>query len=229
MSVSCYFGLTESGKSYHVQHNVIPKWEKVIVFDVAHCFSGEVVENPDKKMFVALFRKYLEKSSFRLIVRPSRTSSDEVLFNQVVHLACSLGRTMGKGIDPAKRLQLVTDEADFVCSSNYQSWELKHLVNKGRHDNVDAHFIARNPNRIHTDLRANTTKIVAFRLANALQIPFFTDNLTREIAGKIRFLEKYSRLEWDATGRCAIFGKNNEILENLSGNSKENFQKRKAA
>ncbi len=222
MSVSCYFGLTESGKSWHVKHHVLPKWDRKVIFDIAHCFDGDVVlTNPGDRTFLEIFRRFIGRSAFTIVIRPSRTSSDEALFNKTVHLACSLGRTLGVRVDPAKRIQLVLDEADFVCSSHYQSKELKHLVNKGRHDNVDSHFITRNPNSIHTDIRRNASKIVTFFLNNAMEISIFRSNFSSKFAEKIQHLPKYHRLEWTDNGDIRIFDEKNKVYGNFSRNSPE--------
>lgn len=210
MSVSCYFGLTESGKSYHVQNHVIPSWDKVIIFDRAHCFKGTITRtNPSNKEFLELFRKLRSLEKFSLVVRPSRNGNTEELFNKTVELSLAIGRTFGGRVDASKRIQMVTDEADFVCSPNYQSNQLKLLVNMGRHENVDSHFIARAPQRIHNDIRLNSTKVVTFRLQNSAEIPLFTDNFGRELAKKVRELPKYWRLEWSDNGETRIFDEKN--------------------
>lgn len=225
MSVSCYFGLTESGKSFHVKNHVLPKWEKKVIFDIAHCFDGDVVITaPDDKKFTEIFLKFARNSTFSIVVRPSRTCNEEKLFNKSVQLACALGRAISTK-DPARRVQFVCDEADFVCSPHYQSRDLKHIVNKGRHDNVDCHFIARNPNRLHTDIRANCTKIVTFFLNNAREIQMFISNFSRENVAKIASLPKYWRLEWQDNGTLAVFNEKNEIQPNFLGKSTENRSK----
>lgn len=233
MAVSCYFGLTESGKSYHVQNHVIPQWSKVVVFDNACCFSGDSILNqPSPKIMFNLWEKYKAREKYRIVIRPGRDGATEVLFNQTVQLAIALGRSMARPgcerVEASKRVQMVTDEADFVCSPHYQSKELKHLVNKGRHDNVDSHFIARAPMRLHTDIRLNSSKIVTFRLQNASEIPLFVDNFGREISRRIRELEKYCRLEWNDNGEVKIYNAKNQIDEKFLKNSHENFAKRKA-
>lgn len=214
MSVSCYFGLTESGKSYHVKNHVLPQWCRTIVFDIARCFGGDVVlVSPSDQEFLKIFNNLKKKSSFRLVVRPSRSGSDEALFNKTVSLACALGRMAGERIDASERIQFVCDEADFICTPHYQSWALKHLVNKGRHDNVDAHFIARNPNRLHTDIRVNCTKICCFFLNNASSIPFLVDTFTRKTTEKINKLPKFSRIEWRDNGEISAYDKDSKKIE----------------
>jgi hypothetical protein len=228
MSVSSYFGLTESGKSYHVENHVIPQWSRVVIFDNAHCFKGQIVVNPDQKRFLELFRTLAREESYRLVIRPGRSGDAEILFNKTVQLAIALGRSLSSSrVDPSKRVQMITDEADFVCSPHYQSGELKHLVNKGRHDNVDSHFIARAPMRLHTDIRLNSSKIVTFRLQNAAEIPLFKDNFGVELARKIRELPKYWRFEWRDNGETFIFNEKNQKTDNFAGILKEVSAKNK--
>lgn len=198
-----------------------------MIFDNAHCFDGSVFEQPSDAAFFGLYKKFSMMDSYRLVIRPGRSGSPLALFNKTVETAIALGRKAGEGkrIDPMERVQMITDEADFVCSPHFQSLPLKHLVNKGRHDNVDSHFIARAPMRIHTDIRVNSSKIVTFRLQNAREIPLFIENFGRDLAGKIRELPKYWRLEWKDNGEVAVYDQNNKKSEKFLGNYREN-QKR---
>jgi hypothetical protein len=99
-----------------------------------------------------------------------------------------------------ERVWLVIDEADDVVTAHFQSPRIKHLVNYGRHDNVDSLFIARNPMRLHTDIRSNASKIVTFNLSNALSITDFTNNFGRDICKRIKILKKYHFMSWLCTG-----------------------------
>lgn len=221
MTVSFYSGLTESGKSWHVLKRVLPLWEKKVVYDIACCFTGDVVlVAPDDKKLTEIFVKFARISAYTIVIRPDRNTSEEILFNKSVQLACALGRLLGTK-DPAKRIQFICDEADFVCSPHYQSRDLKHIVNKGRHDNVDSHFIARNPARIHTDIRANCTKIVTFAVKNAQKNDFFRDMFGDENVKKIGFLPKYHRMEANEKGEVAIYDENNRIVTGIQRNLPE--------
>jgi hypothetical protein len=215
VAVSFYCGFTESGKSYHVQEKVIPQWEKVIIFDIAHCFKGDVFNVPGVAQLQKIFTTYARKDSYRLVIRPSRKSDDELLLDHTIKLACHLGRLLGKA-KPENRIQLVVDEADFICSSHYQSGDLKHLVNKGRHDNVDSHFIARSPNRVHTDIRANVSKIVSFQLTNAPEIPFLVSAFSKATTRFLQTLPKYHYLEWRDTGTVKYLDQNSNVVKILS-------------
>lgn len=213
MAISCYFGLTESGKSYHVQKHVMPELKKTIVFDNARCFTGESVFNaPTDADFVKIFRKLKGKEKFSLVIRPSRTCDLVKLSDKTISLALALGRTAGVGgasVDVQNRVNLMIDEADFVCSPHFQSYALKDLVNKGRHDHVDSHFIARVPMQLHNDIRRNVSKIVTFRLQNAREIPLFRDNFGIDLSSKIKDLPKYHRLEWKDNGEVNIYNEKN--------------------
>lgn len=221
MTVSVHTGLTESGKSWNVQHRVLPQWEKKVVYDIACCFSGDVVlVDPNDKKLTEIFSKFARISAYTIVIRPSRTTNEEVLFNKSVQLACALGRMLTTK-DPAKRVQFICDEADFVCSPHYQSRDLKHVVNKGRHDNVDSHFICRNPMRLHTDIRANCSKIVSFSLKNASKIDFFREMFGDERVKLISNLPKFHRMEANEKGEVFIYDEKNQIVSGIRRNSPE--------
>lgn len=225
MTVSVHTGLTESGKSWNVLHRELPKWEKKVVYDIACCFSGDVVlVAPDDKKLHETFVKFAYKAAYTIVIRPSRLTNEEILFNKTVQLACALGRMISSK-DGEKRLQFICDEADFVCSPHYQSRDLKHVVNKGRHDNVDSHFICRNPMRLHTDIRANCSKIVTFSLKNAVKIDFFREMFGDENAKKIGLLPKYHRMEADEKGVVRIYDENNRIISGSETKSPDNRAK----
>jgi hypothetical protein len=211
MSVSSYFGFTQSGKSYHVEKHVLPAWNKVIIYDHASCFEGTIVVNPTDTVLKNWFTRLSNMKNYRLVIRPSRISDDKALFDKTVLLACALGRCLGK-IPDGERVQLVIDEADFICTPTYQSAQLKHLVNKGRHDNVDSHFIARNPNRLHTDIRANSSKIVTFQLTNAANLELFRGTFGNNFAKIITKLKKFHRLEWNETGEISLYSEQNKKI-----------------
>lgn len=224
MTVSFYGGFTQSGKSRLVEKKVLPNWPKVIVFDNAHCFDGDIFLNPSIKEILAIFNKYRGRKKYNLVIRPGRGQDASDLLDMVIQLACALGRVLGK-VSESERVQLAVDEADFVCSPHYQSKDLKHLVNKGRHDNVDSHFIARNPNRVHTDIRANASKIVCFRLTNASEINFLVSSLGKENTKKLQTLQQYHYCEWRDTGLISFFDENSKLVSSSGG---ETMKKLKA-
>lgn len=211
MAVSFYSGFTKSGKSFHVQNKILPQWDRIVVYDDARCFPGDIFENPSKEELKSIFKKYAFKKNYRIIIRPSRTSIKEKLCDSAIKLAVALGLHLKNCVDPTeKNIQLVIDEADFVCTPHYQSHDLKYVINQGRHDKVDSHFIARSPNRVHTDIRANASHIVTFRLSNASEIPFFISNFSKKNCQLIQKLPKYWRFEWDETGEISVFNELNE-------------------
>ena len=213
MAVISAYGMTQSGKSHHVQETYLKKVDRCIVFDFMKCFKGGdiVTVNGNLAQFKKIFEKYSRKKNFKLIIRPERGADMKLIVDYVVSLACALGRCQCTSYNPDKRVWLVIDEADRVCSSNYQSDRVKYVVNYGRHDNVDSIFIARNPSRVHTDIRGNSTKIITFKLSTALQVTDFVNNFGRENARKILTLPKYHRFEWTDTGEMKIFDANGGV------------------
>jgi hypothetical protein len=216
MAIRFFGGYTKGGKSRFCSH-LIGNFEKAVIFDKAHCFEGDIYEDPDKKTFRRIFDKYMMKTSFRIVIRPGRLSNKEELCDDTIKLASALGRMMGKGAPEDECLQLVIDEADSVCSSNYQSPKMKFIVNEGRHDNVDTNVIARNPNRIHTDIRANVTEIYCFRLAIATRVDFIVDNYSRENAQRILTLKKFWHLKWKEEGFVGLYDENYKLVRDFSG------------
>lgn len=203
MAVTLVLGMTESGKSYYVEKNIFQTKEKAIVFDNAHCFTGTHLSTLDYTSAVKIFET-VKSGPFKLVYRPSRYEDPIKSFDNVISLASALGRSIGERVDPEKRLTMICDEADFVCSATVQSAKLKYLVNKGRHDNVDSVFIARDPHKIHTDIRRNASKVVTFFNPLATSTPFFFENFGKELCQKIAKLPKYHYLMWDDTFKVTI-------------------------
>ena len=214
MAVHTVYGMTQSGKSYFVKKQMMPKQERTIVYDVAHCFDGgDYITLKNQNDVLKVFRKYSKKKRYKIILRPDRNDDYVFTCDLLISLACALGRACSPTYNADKRVWLVIDEADQVCSSHYQSKQLKHLVNKGRHDNVDSIFIARIPQRLHTDIRANSSRIVSFKISNATSIKEFVENFGRGYAKVIKELGKYERLEWDDTGSIAVYDSNNKSIK----------------
>lgn len=216
MAITTVYGMTQSGKSYFSEHTLIEKWRRKIILDKARCFKGEnVFINPDSRKIMEIYRKFRDVDDFKLIFRPSDRCDLKKFFDRVVELALMMGE---KGKKKELWTVLVVDEADNFCTSNFQPMTMKYLVNEGRHNYVDSVFIARNPNRLHTDIRTNASLCVSFFIQNALSVSFFKENFTREIMEKIANLPKYWRLEWDDTGLLRILDDKGRIYEEFKKN-----------
>lgn len=230
MSVSCTFGMTESGKSFHVMNKVIPNWSRVIVFDPAHCFKdGEVIYQPSDAKIMKLLETLHKRHSYRIIIRPEGRGGRLVLFDKIAELCFTLGDALGKDAKKEDRVQFVVDEADSICNSQNKSEPLHHLVNEARHQNVDCHFISRVPTSIHTDIRRNCSKITCFFLSNASEIPDFKTKFKLHLARKIEELDKYWYLEWKDNGEIILVNDKGQIQQNFSKKSSEIQSKMKRA
>lgn len=225
MAVTCVFGMTQSGKSHLVERKIIPLHKRVLVFDKAPCFHPHpkgVLKNVfsmeggyenwalDKAVAVAAGSFNAFSIGLRPDPRSVKTIQDS--FKSVARLAIYLGKKV-RSIAPEERILFVVDEADFICSNSFQPAEVKHLVNVGRHDNVDSLFIARIPQRIHGDIKANASRIISFKIQTAPQIGFFLENFGRETAQKIRNLPQYHFFTWEDTGKSWFTDGNGKIYD----------------
>lgn len=211
MAVSLFFGMTESGKT-SLAKMLASKFNRSVIFDfTGRGFEGDVVTDFSDDNLFKIFQKYKSLSSYKLVFRPSRDTDVINAFNKCATLAAHLGRKSA-----TDRLVFLVDEADMICSPHYQSRELKYIVNVGRHDNVDSWFIARIPQRLHTDARANASKIFCFRLTDETALGHLKNAVGKKAADKVRQLDKYSFLTWKDTGEIFIYDKNQKQIESWS-------------
>lgn len=215
MAVSIFYGMTESGKSFLAKKS-IEQFSRSIIFDYVGCFDGDLVTSDFSiNGMLSIFNRFKDKKRFRIVFRPDRATNEVVAFNKCAWLALMLGRQAKKRGD-TDRLIFLVDEADMICSPSYQTRELKELVNVGRHDNVDSWFIARMPQRLHTDIRGNASGVYCFRLYDESALGFLRGAIGKKAAEKIKSLQKYSFLAWRDTGEVVIYDKNQKKIESWS-------------
>lgn len=218
MAVSLFYGMTESGKTSLAKF-MIDNFKRAVIFDYnsnIEVKNSVKVKDFSNENILKVFNRYKDQENFKLICRPSRNDKDEVIFNKTALLATMLGRhATQKGCND--RLIFLVDEADMICSANYQSRELKYVVNVGRHDFVDSWFIARIPQRLHTDARSNATKAFIFKLTDDVALSNIRKNFGGKItADEVAKLEQYSFLTWKASGEIIIFDKNKKQIKSWS-------------
>lgn len=228
MSVSVYIGATESGKSFHVKKHVIPSFKKVVVFDPAHCFNGDLVlVAPGADGIKGAFRRFRDKDSFRIVFRTNGSCKDEEVFKDLVILAKAFGKDLKKKKSFDENIQVVVDEvtASEICSSGYIDPHLKWLVCKGRHELLDCHLITQYPMAIHNMIRVQATKCVCFFLNNAEGISYVSGTFSRKIAEKISQLERFHHMAWKNNGEIAEYNKNNKLVQIYGKKPEKNTEK----
>lgn len=192
MAVSLIFGKTESGKST-LARKIMEKKSRTIVLDVMRCFSGgDIVTDISKKKILELLEKYKKAESFCIIFQPSFKITSEVACEYVCSFAFALGRTYGeRALEGDSRIVLVLDEADTYATKSKDSATYK-LVNYGRHYNVDALAICREPERVPTYFRRNASTVYSFNLKETPELKSFFQDKTTEIPS----LKKYYYYVW---------------------------------
>lgn len=213
MAVSVFYGMTQSGKTT-LAEKMLEKINRAILFDFTGKMSPKgstIVEDFSTESILKVFSKFKDQKSFKIVFRPRGIAIEE-RFNKIACLALSLGKQAVKRGEN-ERLVLLVDEADFVCTPQYQSAELKTVINVGRHDGVDSWMIARMPQRLHTDIRGNASSVFCFKLTDDSALSYIKKAVGKKPAEKIRMLEQYSFLAWKDNGDNLIFDKNLKLIE----------------
>lgn len=215
MAVSIFYGMTESGKTF-LAEKMIVKSSRSIIFDFTGKIKskGLIVTDFSVDSIFNIFKKFKDQKSFSIVFRPYGVDLEN-RFNKVACLALVLGRQAVKRGEQ-DRLIFLTDEADFICSAQYQSKELKTVVNVGRHDGVDSWFIARMPQRLHTDARGNASRVFCFKLTDDSALGYIKKAIGKKASERIRTLEQYSFLLWKDNGEHFIFNKDEKLIESWS-------------
>ena len=207
MAITCIFGMTQSGKSFYVEHFLLRERKRKIVFDSARCFkSGQdwiPLRSNDPKVLSKTLNG-LKRDSYFYVYKPARNENRVKAFDLTISWACALGRSVGERVDPSERVLLVCDEADSLCQPMHASAKFDFIINEGRHDNVDSVFICRDPNNLFIDARKNASVIVSFFQPLAKEMPFFKSLIGREMAEKLSKLPRFHYLTWRDSGEITL-------------------------
>ena len=216
MAVKVVFGMTQSGKSHHVEQYILKERKRVFVFDVINCFKHLTSRHPlDERNGLdcrALESAWIEAlrapDRFRVGFVPSRTGDYVRLFDKLITTSLLLGDKLK---DHGENLLMVCDESNEVTSATARSARLRELVSRGRHYGVDSLFIAQRPEMLHNDIKANASEVVAFNLNS--ENSFFRTVFGKDIAEKIKTLPKYHYAYWNNTGKTYFANENGKKYE----------------
>lgn len=208
MAVNFICGMTESGKTYRANEEA-KKYRKRISFDPARCLKdGVIYDNPSNKQISEIYKKHAHLDSFSIIIRPGGKVERKFWLDKVIKLARSLGERVGtyenqkKGLD---RIVVLIDEIDKCCTPTQQSPDLQWLINEGRHYSLDTIAISRLPQRVHTDITGNSSKLICFNLQTDVALRVFYGLVGSDGVSKIRSLKQYHYFEFKDTGEWAVF------------------------
>lgn len=226
MSSYLYTGTSGFGKSYYVENYVLPNFKKIVVFDPTGSFKGDaILYDPTDEIIKKTFHRFRTSGSFKIVIRTSYKGSDKLYFHKALNLAVALGRVIPGLVDEPNRVQLIIDESSTsgIMDEGYFPPEIESLICKGRHVNVDSHWISQNPRSVHVRLREMVIKVVTFFL-NSGDAPIFKQKFKR-CSDFIPKLPKHYRMEWDLKTGISFFDDKGTKIEPNSIRFQEIFFK----
>ena len=217
MAITCFFGKTESGKSYLADIKSKNDYERVIIYDNAHCFTnGNIITDLSVPNLKKVFEKYHKEKKFRLIFRAPYSMNEQTGANRVGAFVWALGsfykdleKSGAKGLS---RFLFLVDEADKVSSYSKDSVFYR-CVTKGRHFNFDCYGIAQGATKLPNYWRENASEFCIFKLPESPELK----NLLRNASSELRNLEQYSYLRVkDNSNDVEVISKNQKTIKQVS-------------
>lgn len=163
MSVFCFFGKTNSGKSFKA-NQVMSDYKKKIIFDItpSKTFKGDIEHsNYSQRSLEELMVKLIEKEKFTLVFRPS----PNIDLYSAGEIVCSFAMRYGNYFDENfnEVIVLVLDELDKYVSTSKQSF-ISRAIGMGRHSHLDLFCISQVPSRLPKVIRDNASTEYFFQL-----------------------------------------------------------------
>jgi len=215
MAITCFFGKTESGKSF-LSEKKSKTYERVVVYDNAHCFKeGDIFTDLSIDNLQRIFEKYHNRPNFRIIFRPPMNLNEQVGANRVGAFVWALGafyKDMEKQAKKkVKRFLFVVDEADKVSSYSKDSVFYR-CVTKGRHFNFDTYGIAQGATKLPNYWRENSSEFCIFQLPESQELKTILGKASSELRG----LEKYSYIcSRDNSNEVEIISKDQKVIKTV--------------
>jgi len=181
-------GKKGSGKSYFVQHKIIPSLGAFIILDKMEEYRGGMVfENP------GIMKTYIQRmikagKMYKCIFR--WTNDDQI--EQVWEMLCDGEKML------LENFTLVVEEVDLYCDSYGIQPELDYLIRYGRHDSVSLIWVSRSPFEINRMLTRLTDVYVTFVQSEPRDINWLKDfNWSKDPTTLARYEYGYANLSGD--------------------------------
>jgi len=186
--IRLYIGQRGSGKSFAVRHHTEP-YKRIIYFDtLGYEYRNGVIFYRIEALIEFWLKHYRE--NFRLIYRPINISED---FNQIADLVWRAGN-----------LAFVIEEIDLFASSNYVTSELRNIIQRGRHRDIDVFATSQRPRCFSRILTSQAKEMFIFSTKEPADLKYFSHYLGESAAEQIKNLEKYHCLHWEDPDKITI-------------------------
>lgn len=215
MAITCFFGKTESGKSF-LAGIKSKEYERVVIYDNAHCFTdGVIITDLSVDNLKRVFKKYHKEQKFRIIFRAPYSMNEQTGANRVASFVWALGSFYKdlekKARKKVKRFLFLVDEADKV-SSYAKDNVFYRCVTKGRHFNFDSYGIAQGATKLPNYWRENASEFCIFKLPESTELK----TLLRNGVGELRNLEQYSYLRVkDNSNEVEVVSKSQNVIKKI--------------
>jgi hypothetical protein len=215
------FGMTESGKSFHLKRKLLPTWSCVIACDFNDELSihgrekaGRELGPLRERMTASQLRQHPSKvleADLQLSVVPDQignVASEAACFDLVARLLIRASRRFER----PHNIKLVVDECAQALKLIERMNERKHgetspaerlvmLATRGvQHLDVDLVMLTQRPNLLHVNVRGNLDQVVYFKLPEAVDIDTVRAKAGKEFAARVRQLPLQKHIVWRATG-----------------------------
>lgn len=177
--ITLIFGKRGSGKSY-LAKTLIAKHNRLVIFDtLSEYVQGVVFDDPEK--FKSFWREHY-RQNFRLIYRPLNPDQE---IDPIAELVFALGN-----------VTFVVEEIDCYCTSFQISESFAHIIQRGRHKNIELIGVTQRPYGIHRLLTSQAKEIYVFATNEPRDRDYLKNLLGIEVEDKLNQLQQYQYIRW---------------------------------
>ncbi len=178
--ITIAIGKTGSGKSYLVK-KLIEKKKRLLVYDTMCEYKYGVVFE-DRRKFIEFWRRiYIHP--YRLIYRPLNDPASEI--DEIAEAVYLLGDTC-----------FVLEEVTAYCSEHQISDQLAHIIQRGRHKNIELIATTQRPYGLHRLLTSQAKEIYVFNTNEPRDRQYLNALLGSDIEAKLDSLKQFEYIKW---------------------------------
>lgn len=179
--ITVVIGKTGCGKSYLV-NKLNKEKQHLLVFDTMSEYTEGVVF--EKRPEFLQFWQQFYQHPYRLIYRPLDNPENEI--EDIAECVYLLGNVC-----------FVIEEVTCYCSPNKISENFAHIIQRGRHKNIELIVTTQRPFGLHRLLTSQAKEIYVFATNEPRDIDYLCALLGREIEEKLSALQQYQYIKWE--------------------------------